>query len=338
MPSEPNPHGLLPADRPSWAHMNMPHTDPKPDWAPLARVHAQVLLGRALVATSFPVGAAIAHGLAPERLTLLRFALATLLFAPYVAWRHGLAIPSPRALAGYAVISACLVIFFWCMFAALRLTTALNAAALFTVLPGIAAIYAAVLVRERLGKHRVVALILGAVGAIWVVFRGDLGLFLSLGVNKGDLIFLAGLLAMGLYTPLVQRLRRDEPAAVMAFWTMATGTVWLFLLNNTAVFQTDWTAVESEVLAGIAYLAVFTTIISFFIIQHATLHLGPTRVVSYTYLTPAFVVVIDWALGKGLPSAMTLPGIAIIVAAMFVVQSGAGRAAAAKPGKAPPQL
>ena len=311
--------------------MDMPRTTKKSDRAPLGRVHAQVLLGRILVATSFPIGAAIAHGLEPERLTLLRFALATLLFAPYVVWRHGIAIPSARTLAGYAVISASLVTFFWCMFAALRLTTALNAAALFTVLPGIAALYAAVLVRERLGKRRLGALILGAVGALWVVFRGDLGLLLSLGVNKGDLIFLAGLLAMGLYTPLVQLLRRDEPAGVMAFWTMATGTVWLLLLNNWAVFETDWLAVEIEVLAGIVYLAVFTTILSFFIIQHATLHLGPTRVVSYTYLTPAFVVIIDWALGKGLPSAMTLPGVAIIVAVMFVVQSGAGR-----PGPAPP--
>ncbi|MDP6564394.1 MAG: DMT family transporter [Alphaproteobacteria bacterium] len=289
----------------------------------LARVHAQVLSGRVLVATSFPVGAAITHGLEPELLTLLRFALATLLFAPYIAWRHGLALPAARTLAGYAAIGACLVAFFWCMFAALRLTSALNAAALFTILPGIAALYAAVLVRERLGRHRLAALILGAVGALWVVFRGEWGLFLSLAFNKGDLIFLAGLFAMGLYTPLVQRFHGKEPAGVMAFWTMATGTVWLLLLNNWAVFRTAWSAVEIEVLAGIAYLAVFTTIITFFIIQHATLRLGPTRVMSYSYLTPAFVVAIDWALGKGLPTPMTLPGIAIIVAAMFVVQSGA---------------
>ena len=62
------------------------------------RVHGQVLLARALVATSFPVGAAITHGLPPELLTLVRFALATLLFAPYVAWRHGIAIPSAKAI------------------------------------------------------------------------------------------------------------------------------------------------------------------------------------------------------------------------------------------------
>jgi|APSaa5957512535_1039671.scaffolds.fasta_scaffold65138_2 drug/metabolite transporter (DMT)-like permease len=314
--------------------MKTPQTETGSDWAPLARVHAQVLGARMLVATSFPVGAAITHGLAPELLTLLRFALATLVFAPYVIWRHGFAIPSAKSLAGYAAISAALVTFFWCMFAALRLTSALNTSALFTVLPAISAIYAAILVRERLGKHRLVALIVGAVGALWVVFRGDLDLFLGLEVNKGDLLFLAGLGAMGLYTPLVQRLSRGEPAAVMTFWTMAMGTVWLLLLNNLAVFRIEWGAIEVEVLAGIAYLAVFTTIISFFIIQHGTLRLGPTRVMSYSYLTPAFVVVIEWAFGKGLPSAMTLPGVAIIVAAMFVVQSG-GSQAVASSRKAP---
>ena len=67
----------------------------------------------------------------------------------------------------------------------------------------------------------------------------------------------------------------------------------------------------------------FTTIISFFIIQHATLHLGPTRVMSYGYLTLALVVAIEWGMGKGLPAPMTMPGVVIIVAAMFVVQSGA---------------
>ncbi|MBT3532468.1 MAG: EamA/RhaT family transporter, partial [Rhodospirillaceae bacterium] len=43
----------------------------------------------------------------------LRFALATLLFAPYVAWRHGLVWPAAKTLAGYAAIGACLATFFW---------------------------------------------------------------------------------------------------------------------------------------------------------------------------------------------------------------------------------
>jgi drug/metabolite transporter (DMT)-like permease len=285
------------------------------------RVHLQLLLGRGLVATSFPVGAAITHGLEPELLMLVRFALATVLFAPYIAWRHGLTIPSARSLGGYAVISVFVVTFFWCMFEALRSTSALNTSAIYTVLPCIAAFYAAILVKERLGRNRLFAMVFGAVGALWVVFRGDLDLFLGLAVNKGDVIFLVGLFAMGLYTPLVRLFNRDEPAAVMAFWILATGTVWLFLLSNFSVVETDWTVIEGKVWLGIAYLAVFTTIISFFIMQHATLRVGPTRVISYGYITPAFVVALEWAMGKA-PDPMTLPGVAIIVVAMFIVQRG----------------
>ena len=72
--------------------------------AGVARVHGQMFLSRVLVATAFPVGAAITHGLDPALLTLLRFALASLLFAPFVFFRHGLRLPTPRALAGYQKI------------------------------------------------------------------------------------------------------------------------------------------------------------------------------------------------------------------------------------------
>jgi drug/metabolite transporter (DMT)-like permease len=290
----------------------------------VGRVHAQMFLSRALVATSFPIGAAITHGLDPAMLTLLRFALATLLFAPFVAFRHGITLPTPRAFAGYAAISACLVTFFWGMFEALRLTSALNAATLFTLVPGIAAMYAAFIVRERLGTHRLIALGIGLVGAIWVVFRGDPDRLLALAFNQGDLIFLGGCFALGLYMPLVRRVNRGEPAAIMTFWVLLLGTGWLVLLNNSAIWRTDWGAVDVSVFAGIAYLAVFTTIITFFIQQHATLHIGPTRVTSYSYLNPAFVVLIEWAAGHGLPPLMTLPGVLIILAATLVVQSGAG--------------
>jgi len=291
----------------------------------VARVHAQMLLVRGLIATSFPVGAAITHGLEPAMLTLLRFVLASLLFAPFVAVRHGIALPTPRALAGYAAISACMVIFFWSMFEALRWTSALNAATLFTLVPGIAACYAAFLVRERLGSRRLAAIGLGLVGAVWVVFRGDPAALVSFAFNKGDLIFFGGCLVLGLYAPLVRRFNRGEPAAVMTFWVLLTGTGWLVLLNNTAIWTTDWSGIDLGVFAGIAYLAVFTTILSFFIQQHATLRIGPTRVTSYSYLNPALVVLIEWIAGKGLPPLIVLPGVAIILAATFVVQTGAGK-------------
>jgi drug/metabolite transporter (DMT)-like permease len=280
-------------------------------------------LSRGLIATSFPVGEAITRGLDPVTLTLVRFALASLLFAPFIALRYGIRLPPWRALAGYAVISLCLVTFFWGMFAALRTTTALNTSAIFTLVPGLAAIYAWTLLRERLGIYRLGALAIGLVGALWIVFRGDLDLALSLAFNRGDLLFAAACLVMALYMPLIKKFHRGEPIAVMTFWILVTGTLWLVLFNNTKILTTDWAAVDINVFVGIAYLALVTTIFSFFLQQNAIVVLGPTRVAGSNYLNPALVIVIEWIAGHGIPALIVLPGVAIVVAAMAVLQRGA---------------
>ena len=53
--------------------------------------------------------------------------------------------------------------------------------------------------------------------------------------------------------------------------------------------------------------------------QAAAIKLGPNRVAAYYYLNPLLVLVIDFAVGKGLPSLRILPGVAIALAATFVL-------------------
>lgn len=164
------------------------------------RAHGLMVLATVLVATSFPVGAAITHGLDSVVLTLLRFGLAALVFAAVVAWRYGLPWPGWRDLGRYSMISACLVGFFWGMFAALRYTSVLNTATIFTLTPAITAAVSAILLRERLGRATRLALPVGIVGAVWVIFRGDMGAQLAMDLGRGDAIFLAACIAMGCYT------------------------------------------------------------------------------------------------------------------------------------------
>ena len=290
---------------------------------PLWRVHGLMVLAAILVSTSFVVGKAIADGLDPAVLTLIRFLLATLLFAPYVGRRHGFSLPTWRALRGYAMISAVLVAFFWFMFESLRYTSALNTSALFTLVPGVSGIYGAVLLRERLSIYRLLALVFGMVGALWIIFRGDVNLLLALAFNKGDVLFLIGCLIMAFYTPLVKLFYRREPMAVMTFWVLVTGSVWLLLLSLPRLAAVPWFDVSPTVWAGIAYLAVFSTIITFFLTHFVTPLLGSTRVMAYSYFYPGMVLVLDWLLGRGLPPLMTLPGVVIVLLAMFVLQRGA---------------
>lgn len=302
---------------------------------PLRFVHCLMLVAAVIVSTSFTVGKAITYGLDPAVLILLRFMLAAALLGPIISLRYGFSLPPLKRLAGYATISACTVGFFWCMFTSLRYTSALNTSVIFTLVPGVSGIYSALFLRERLGRNRLLALLFGMIGAVWVIFRGDIGRLLNLDVNIGDLIFLAGCFMMAAYPPLVKKFHKGEPMAVMTFWVLFSGVGWLCLLSAAKLGAVHWTQIEARVWAGIVYLAVFSTIITFYLTHLSTIYLGPTRVMAYSYFYPSFVLVIDWAMGHGLPPLLTLPGIGIVALATLVLQRGAAPPPAVSPGKRP---
>ncbi len=285
-------------------------------------IHLLMILCAVLVSGSFPVGAAITSSVDPAALTLIRFILASLLFAPIVWLRCGFAVTFFEFLR-YSLVSLVLVIFFWCMFFSLRYTTALNTSAIFTLVPSLSGIYAIYLNGERLGKSRFIALFFGIIGALWIIFRGDTSLFLSLAWNRGDLIFLVGCLAMGLYTPLVRKFHRGEPMEKMAFWITCCGALWLLLPGSSQLNHLDFSTIRPVFWLGIFYLAFFSTIITFFLTQYCTLYIGPTRTMAYSYLYPGLVLIIDFVFRKEIPAMKVLPGVCIVLLAMLVVQSAA---------------
>lgn len=293
-----------------------------PTRLPLWMVHLLMVFAAVVVSSSFTVGAAITNGLPPAVLLLVRYVIATVCLVPILGYNNGFSLPSIRQLSGYGAISACTVGFFWCMFESLRYTTALNTSVIFTLVPGISGIYSALFLKERLGRNRLLALLFGMIGALWVIFRGDFGRFLALDVNHGDLLFLAGCFMMAAYTPLVKSLHRQESMVVMTFWVLATGIFWLLFLSAPSIAAVKWSEVAGNVWVGIVYLAIFSTIITFYLTHIATIYLGPTRVMAYSYFYPGFVLLINWSLGKGLPPSTILPGVLVVSLATVVLQSG----------------
>ncbi|MDD5758860.1 MAG: DMT family transporter [Desulfobulbaceae bacterium] len=284
-----------------------------------------MLLAAILVSSSFIVGKAITHGLDPAILTLIRFGLATLFFAPVLAAKKLLFLPPVRQLLGYSTISATTVLFFWCMFESLRYTSAVNTSVIFTLTPGISGIYSALFLKELLGRNRIWALLFGMTGALWVIFQGDLNRLLAMDINHGDLLFLLGCFLMAAYTPLVKKFHRQESMLVMTFWVLCTGVGWLLLLSYPKLATIDWQGIEFRIWAGILYLAFFSTIVTFYLTHLATPYLGPTRVMAYSYFYPSFVLAINWILGNGLPPLATLPGILVVSLSIIVLQRGQAR-------------
>lgn len=294
------------------------------------RVHLLLLFSTTLVSTSFIVAEMITDSLDPIALTFIRFLMAALLLLPLIWRRHGLAI-TLFSVGRYAMISGCLVLFFWAMFLSLRYTNSLNISVLFTLVPAMSAIYAGFINREKISHSLTLALSVGLIGAVWVIFEGDLQRLRALEWNRGDLIFFAGCLAMALYTPLVKLLHRKEPMEVMTFWVLVTGCIWLLPGTVGVLARTSLTAIPTTTWLWIVYLALFSTVISFYCTQYATGIIGPTRTISYSYLYPLLVMVLNYLLGRGWPPLQVIPGIVLTLAAMLLLlpaspQNGKGAA------------
>ena len=288
--------------------------------------HLAMLAFSALVAGSFSLGAMAAPHIAPAALTVPRFALAGALVGA-AAFASGKVQRSAwRAPWRYLVLGGLLAIYFVLMFEGLKTAAPVPAAAVFTLTPAMAAGFGWLLLRQRLTARMALALLIGAAGAVWVIFRGDPAAILRLQIGRGEAIYFWGCLAHAIYAPMVRRLNRGEPAVVFTFGMMVAGLGLLTLYGWRAVLETDWPALPAIVWICLVYVAVAASAMTFVLLQFATLRLPAAKVMAYTYLVPSWVLLWEIALGRAVPPAQVLIGVALTMGALGLLLKDEGHA------------
>ena len=284
------------------------------------RGHIAMLAFSAIVAGSFSLGALIAGEVAPIALMAVRFLLAAAVLGVVVqatiGFRgHG----AGRGLWRYLVLGGLYAAYFVLMFEGLKTASPVSTSAIFTLTPLVAGGAGYVLLRQVMTRRMALALAIGAAGALWVIFRADLAALLRFDLGRGEMIYGIGMVAHAIYTPLVARLNRGEPALVFTFGALAAGFVLLTVLGWNDIRATDWAALPGLVWIILVYLAVMASAVSMFCVQFASLRLPSAKVMAYTYLTPSWVICWELALGHGGPSGLVLVGISLTVVALLLL-------------------
>ena len=73
---------------------------------------------------------------------------------------------------------------------------------------------------------------------------------------------------------------------------------------------------------ALGYLAVFTTGITFALLQFAAMHLPSGKVMAYGYLTPSFVALYEGLSGNGWPTPVVWVGVGLIMCALLILLLG----------------
>ncbi|MBV0910968.1 DMT family transporter [Anianabacter salinae] len=273
----------------------------------------------ALVAGSFSLGSMAANEIAPAALNIVRFVIAAAIMGTVAAATGNLRGGVPKAPWRYLVLGAIFASYFVLMFEGLKTAAPVSASAVFTLTPVMSGVFGWLLLRQVTTPRMALALAIGAVGALWVIFRADLSALLALEIGRGELIYFVGCVAHAAYTPLLRKLNRGEPGVVMVFYVLLGGIVAMLAWGWETLLQTDWIGLPAIAWIAILYTAVIASALTFTLLQFSTQRLPSAKVMAYTYLTPSWVILWEIALGNDVPRPMVLVGVTATVLALVLL-------------------
>ncbi len=293
--------------------------DKRSPLSPHLQGHLAMLTFSALVAGSFSLGAQVANEIAPAALTAARFAIAAVVIGTLAATTGKMTRSAFAAPWRYLLLGGIFAAYFVLMFEGLKTAAPISTAAVFTLTPILSGLFGWWILRQVTTARMAGALAVGAAGAVWVIFDGDWQAAKAFHIGKGEAIYFVGCIAHAAYTPLVRRLNRGEPAVMFTFGMLVAGFLVLLVYGWADIRATDWMALPPIVWIGLFYLAIFTSAMTFVLLQFATLRLPSAKVMAYTYLTPSWVILWEIAMGHGAPPALVLVGIAMTVVALILL-------------------
>jgi drug/metabolite transporter (DMT)-like permease len=82
---------------------------------------------------------------------------------------------------------------------------------------------------------------------------------------------------------------------------------------------TDWAALPGIVWVTLAYVAIAASAMTFVLLQYASLRLPAAKVMAYTYLVPAWVILWEIAMHGDTPPALVLAGVGMTALSLWLL-------------------
>lgn len=257
-----------------------------------SRGFALLLLSASMLfwAGNWVLGRALRDALEPFTLNFVRWAIATLILAPFALPALRAQLPVIRRRWGILLALALtgVSLFHAMVYLGLKSTTTVNAVLLNSSLPLFILACSWVLERERSTPRQVGGVLLSLAGILVILSRGEPASLLALDVHAGDAWILAAMPVWGVYSVLLKRRPPEIGGVPFLFVISALGT--LLLVPAAVVAPPRWPGTEAAL--GVLYIAVFASIIAFICWNRGVAIVGANVAGVTLHLLPLFGTVL----------------------------------------------
>lgn len=302
------------------------------------RGHLAMLTFSILVAGSFIFGVRVANLAEPAAINSARFIIAAALIAVYLWLNPTIKAVDFRPLKiapwRYLVLATVFSSYFIFMFEGLKTAATVSSSVIFTLMPIMTAVFGYIILRQVITKRMTLALSIGSIGAIWVVFRADITNIWAFDIGQGEMIYFFGCIAHALFIPLSRKFNRGEKPIISTLAILIVGGGGMAIYGFEDLLAIDWLNMPPIFWYGLLYLGIFASAITFFLIQFAALALPSGKVMAYNFLTPVWVILVEVLMGNEWPPFLIFLGIGLAVVALILLLKDETRKADAAMAKA----
>lgn len=238
------------------------------------------------------VGRAVRNEIPPFTLAFGRWSLALALVLPFAIrpliadwpvarrrWRPILFL----GLVGVAAFNAFL-------YSGLHHSTASNGLLLQALIPAIVLLIGVVLFKDRVSPGSIAGVLLSTAGVAIIVFEGDLSRILGLALGTGEGLILCGCIAWAIYTACLRLRPAIQPVSFIVL-TFAIGAAAMAPLA-TVELERAAIAWRPGVVAAFAYVAIFPSLLAYFLYNGAVARIGAAAAGQTISLMPLFGAVL----------------------------------------------
>lgn len=206
-------------------------------------------------------------------------------------------------------------------FVGLSMTSPIDASIVVTMLPIVTMILAAIFIKEPITLMKAVGVLVGASGALLIVFNNHTG---QVGKSNfwGNVIVFGAVASFAVYLTLFKNLiMRYSPITIMK-WMFLFSTIVCLPFCYNPIMQTDFTLLSAGTYWRVVYVVLFATFFGYLLIPIGQKVLRPTTLSMYNYIQPIMASLVAIFIGiDSFGYEQALAGLLVFSGVYIVTQS-----------------
>jgi drug/metabolite transporter (DMT)-like permease len=204
-------------------------------------------------------------------------------------------------------------------FKGLNLTTPISASVMMVTSPIMVLIFSSILIKNSIGKQRILGIIIGLIGAVLLITYGNSQETEATNSNWGNFLVFVNAASYGLYLVISKKLIEKYHPIILVKWMYLFGLLFTIPFGYNELKEVVWHEMPINIYWNIGFVVVFTSCVTYLFNLYGLSKLKPTTVSVFIYLQPVIATIYALIVGSDSLNIVKLGATLLIFSGVYLV-------------------